>query len=214
MIRERVSTRGIIRPLEPENELDAMHVPGDMIGVLSELAIRRYIQGSAKFDKKFAWAYKSIEKDRNRNLERAKKDTRRNLTQLQAFLLQDEKDVGKEPSRKGIKEGLMATSGSWGWAWAIDANERPPPSSIVSRRDTDDARRLARIADKSVIPGDHHLSGNNLWSVVVSFLTAPTTAGKARAGGNTEAQNDGQPSVVNRKSRFSLKPKREIVVGG
>jgi hypothetical protein len=173
MIRERVSTRGVIRPLEDESELDALHMLPDMIGALSELALRRYIEGSTKFEKKFAWAIQSIEKNRHRNLERAKKDTHGNLAQLQSFLLQDEKDFGKAHSSKSIKEGLLATSGSWGWGWAIDVKEKPPPSSIVSRRDTDDARRLARIADKSVFPGDHRMSGNNLWSWVVNTLTTP-----------------------------------------
>ncbi|EGO26401.1 hypothetical protein SERLADRAFT_414458 [Serpula lacrymans var. lacrymans S7.9] len=175
MIRERVSTRGVIRPLEAENELDAFHVPPDIIGVLSELAVRRYIEGKTKFDKKFAGAMNTIEKQRSRNLELAKKDIYRNMSQLQGSLtLPESKDDGKEkrkPGNKGIKEGLKAASGSWSWAWALDADERPPPSSIVSRRDTEEARRLARIADQAVLQEDSQLSANNLWSLVVNFLS-------------------------------------------
>ncbi|KAG9079465.1 hypothetical protein FS749_008511, partial [Ceratobasidium sp. UAMH 11750] len=46
----------------------------------------------------------------------------------------------------------------------------PPPSSIVSRRDTAEARQLAVCADR-YLDGESKMSGNNLWSVVVDFLT-------------------------------------------
>ena len=64
----------------------------------------------------------------------------------------------------------------WGWAWALDESEDPPPSSIVSRRDTQEAQKLADIADQAILGPDHAFSGNHLWSVVMNFLTA--TPGK------------------------------------
>ena len=77
-----------------------------------------------------------------------------------------------EGGRDGIREGLKS-SGSWGWAWALDADERPPPSSIVARRDTQEAVKLARIADQAVLAEeDVVISGNNLWTLMVNFLTA------------------------------------------
>ena len=60
------------------------------------------------------------------------------------------------------------TAGSWNWSWALDEDEHPPPSSIVSRRDTWEARQLARIAD--IMP-EHTISGNKLWQHLVTFLT-------------------------------------------
>ncbi|KAK0241337.1 hypothetical protein EDD85DRAFT_818487 [Armillaria nabsnona] len=167
MIRERVSTQGVIRPLEPESELDALNVPIEFMGAISELAARRFIEGQAKFDKKFSHAVKAIEKHRIDNLKRAKKDTIRNIAVLQHSLESEEKTDGD----KRIKDGLLEASGSWSWAWALDAGETPPPSSIVSRRDTDEARRLAKIADQAVFPGEHSVTGNNLWQVLVNFLT-------------------------------------------
>lgn len=59
---------------------------------------------------------------------------------------------------------------SWGWSWVTDG-EHPPPSSIVSRRDTAEARRLARIADMSIGQDESKLSGNRLWSILANFLT-------------------------------------------
>jgi hypothetical protein len=136
MIRERVSTQGLIRPLEPEADLVALRVPHDAIGVLSELSVRRYLDGRNKFDKKYAGTIKTIEKHRSKNLERAKKDMVRNIAQLQNYLVaKDERGNGGNEPENGIKEGLMAVSGSWSWAWALDGQEKPPPSSIVSRRD-------------------------------------------------------------------------------
>ena len=180
MIRERVSTRGIIRPLEAESELVALNVPSDIIGVLSELVVRRYIEGKSKFDKKFASTKTTIEKQRSRNVELARKDINRNMATLQGSV-SSEGAEGKEKHdepKKGIKEGLQAASGSWSWAWALDTSERPPPSSIVSRRDTREAVRLARIADQAILQDDSQLSANNLWSLIVNFLNASSDRSK------------------------------------
>ncbi|KAI0776295.1 alpha/beta-hydrolase [Trametes elegans] len=190
MIRERVSTRGVVRALEPESELSAFRLPPEVIGEITELAARRYVDGCAKFGKKFAKTAKAIEKARRRNLERAKQDTLKNMAQLHTFLNSDreraegergpEAGAGAGEGRSeravradtahGVREGLAA-SGSWTWAWALDADEHPPPSSIVSRRDTEEARRLAKIADQAVLMDEHAMSGNNLWSLIVNFLT-------------------------------------------
>ncbi|CCL99228.1 uncharacterized protein FIBRA_01243 [Fibroporia radiculosa] len=174
MIRERISTDGTIRALEAEEELPALAFPAELIGVMSELVARRYFDGRAKFAKKFAKVEKYIEEKRQRNLVRAQSDTMRNMAHLQTFLSRDEKAVhrpsGQSQPPRGIQEGLMAT-GSWPWAWALDVGEEPPPSSIVARRDTGEARRLARIADQAFLADEHVISGNNLWSVLVEFLT-------------------------------------------
>lgn len=168
MIRERVSTQGIIRPLEPESELDAFQVPQDIIGNFSELAVRRYLGAQAMFDKKFSGVQKVIDKRRRRNLELAKNDIFRNMAQLQGDVSNGTKVPKRKGSvQKGLMEGLQAASGSWSWAWALESDERPPPSSIVSRRDTDEARHLARVADQA----NTSMSGNQLWSSLVDFLT-------------------------------------------
>src|SRR6266498_6051945 len=75
MIRERVSTSGVIRPLEPEEELDAFKVPPEGVAQLTEAVIQRYLQHKQKFDKKYEHALKSIEKERYSNIKRAKQET-------------------------------------------------------------------------------------------------------------------------------------------
>ncbi|KAJ7125142.1 Alpha/Beta hydrolase protein [Mycena epipterygia] len=195
MVRERVSTRGVLRPLEPEAELGAFSVAPEHVGVVSELAVRRFLDGTQRWDRKFAGALKTVEKHRHRNLERAKKDTVRNMNVLQNFIGReaDAKAAGAKADKTvmGVKDGLLAASGSWSWAWALDANENPPPSSIVSRRDTQEALRLARIADHPMMQSEEHqMSANNLWSVMVNFLTATPDKEKKKTedGGSVERE--------------------------
>ncbi|OJA08539.1 hypothetical protein AZE42_02455, partial [Rhizopogon vesiculosus] len=167
MIRERVSTRGVIRPLEPESDLDVLRFHQTILGTLSELAVLRYLDGKATFDKKFAKDLRAVQKQRDHNLELSKKDVMKNIAQLQGSKSSQNRN-GKGKARdttKGIKEGLEAASASWSWAWALDANERPPPSSIVSRRDTAEARRLAQIADQVALQEHSQMSANSLWAV-------------------------------------------------
>ncbi|KAF9243236.1 Alpha/Beta hydrolase protein [Melanogaster broomeanus] len=154
MIRERVSTQGVIRPLEPADQLDALHVPPEIIGALSERA-------------KYAKEVLAIEKRRNRNIDLAKEDISKNLPHLPGVPNGKGKGKAKE-TRKAFKAGQESFSGSMGWVWA---DERPPPSSIVSRRDTDEARKLARIVDQAALQDDTDMSGNSLWAAVVNFLT-------------------------------------------
>ncbi|KAK1220369.1 hypothetical protein PQX77_016860 [Marasmius sp. AFHP31] len=204
MVRERVSTRGVIRSLEPESELDACRVPHEMIGALSELAIRRYFAGHKKFDTKFASTIRAIEKHRRKHLERAKKDTIKNMNVLQNSLDREEQEVKEDGKSSNIKEALLASSG-WSWAWALDGDEHPPPSSIVSRRDTSEALDLARIADQAVLQDEGTaLSGNNLWGFVSNMLTnLPDKQTKREKEGTEDAKEDA-PSPKTKSSLFSI----------
>ncbi|KAG1760103.1 hypothetical protein EDD22DRAFT_902993 [Suillus occidentalis] len=203
MICERVSTSGVLRPLEPETELDAFHIPPEIIGILSELAVRRYMEGKSKFDKKFAKERHAIHKQRQRNLERSRKDVLKNIAQFQDPRgPQTKNSKGKtHETVKGIKEGLEAASASWSWAWALDVDERPPPSSIVSRRDTDEARRLARIADQAVLQEHSQMSANSLWAIMVNFLTSE----------RDHKHTDSDVSRGGNKPAFSLRKGRSLL---
>lgn len=163
-----MSIRGVIRPLEPEAELPALQLKANLVGVVSELSLRRYIQGKAKFDNKFSGTLKSVAKERMRNLKLARKEGDVSLGYLESYL---RKVTENSDSGQDILESprlQKVTSGSWNWSWALDEDEHPPPSSIVSRRDTWEARQLAMIAD---ITSENTFSGNNLWQHLVTFLT-------------------------------------------
>lgn len=146
----------------------AFQLKAGTVGVVSERSLRRYIQGKTKYDVKFSGTAKSVAKERKRNLELARKEGDRSLGHLESYL---QKVTEKSNSGQNILDSprlQKVTAGSWNWSWALDEDEHPPPSSIVSRRDTWEARQLAMIAD--IMP-EGILSGNNLWQHLVTFLT-------------------------------------------
>ncbi|KAI9460342.1 hypothetical protein F5148DRAFT_1216989 [Russula earlei] len=196
MIRERVSTRGVIRPLEPESELPAMQVPSEMIGTLSERAIRRYVTGKGLFDKKFASTIKRIEKRRLRNIDRASRNINHHIAALHHYLDRENKTSDSGGTGTGTDrttaEPLSAPS-SWNMAWALDEDERPPASSIVARRDTEEALKLARVADEAVLASERMLNANNLWNIIISYLTI--TPERRRSHGHRETQSRPSPKV-------------------
>lgn len=136
MIGERVSPQGVIRPLEDEAQISALQQPEEKIGRLGVFAIRRYCAGKRKFDKKFASTIKTVEKRRVRNMKRARQDELRAIAKLLVHERRKEREV----------DGQVW----WGWTVAWDGDEQPPPSSIVSRRDTRQARCLAQSVGKAL----------------------------------------------------------------
>jgi hypothetical protein len=143
MIRERVSTIGVCRPLEPASELAALNVPPGEVGVIKEGQAMRYLNGQKLWDKKFHRAAKSVEKHRRKNLVAAKERDSRKLVRLWEDRIR-RKD--QEISEAGTDDEGWETDGgvqmgqrdmldqSWSWEWALHG-EAPPPSAIVSRRD-------------------------------------------------------------------------------
>ena len=237
MIRERVSIHGEIRAMEPEDDIEACKVDPQHVGVVAELVIRRYIEGRKRWDTMFAHTVRSIEKKRRKNLESSVQEARvRNFQQLQAYLFQDADEeerqhLAQEAERNGqtsgmtgepangkaidrdkiMKEGFNKSAASWAWAWAIDGVERPPSSSIVSRRDTKEARRLAIIADQPMKEDDQGFSGNNLWSFLVNVLSADRNNGQkpqnGEQNGNGNGNGNGDQSSSSGKREGSLRRK-------
>ena len=185
MIRERISTRGVVRPLEPEAELTAFRLPRELVCDISELALRRYVDGAARLARKFGKAAKAIEKERARNLERARaEDATLDAGRLRSVFSASTAAAASVAADAQTQAGAGASSSSsagssWAWAWALDEDEHPPPSSIVSRRDTEEARRLARIADQAVFADGSTVNANSLWSLIVNFLTTTPERGDA-----------------------------------
>ncbi|KAI6046335.1 hypothetical protein EDC04DRAFT_2630038 [Pisolithus marmoratus] len=193
IIRERVSTRGEIRPLEPNDQLDAFSVPSNMIGVLSERTLRRYIDGKALFDNRFRKEIAATEKRRSRNTDLAKKEISKVILNLQEL---------RDGKAKGKPSTLDSCNGSGGWAWALDEDEKPPPSCIVSRCDTDEARRLARVADQAVLQDDVRLSGNNLWAVLMNSLSPSPEINRSHSVSEDVGHADRR--VASRKSKVMI----------
>lgn len=186
MIRERVSTAGITRQLESEDDLAACKIPISHVAQLSEASVVRFLKTQRRFDQQFEHTIKSIEKSRRRNLSKAKEDTIKRVTVLQQSF-QKRADTMEEEDRSDTKIQMLdlratqsrvkfdqrvLSSPGWAWSWALDEMENPPPSSIVARRDTEEARQLAAVADWATQDDHVHvMSGNHLWNIIQNFLT-------------------------------------------
>ncbi|KAJ3993873.1 hypothetical protein F5050DRAFT_1801017 [Lentinula boryana] len=230
MIRERVSTRGVIRPLEPPSDLPALCVPPQLIGEISERAVRRYIEGRTLFDKKFSGLRKTIEQRRRKHLQKARKDTTKNMNALKGSVERERRRMRREEGSEeedhdlqspsypspssapfNIETALLASSG-WSWSWALDHSEHPPPSSLVARRDTHEALMLARVADQAVLQDEQ--GGVRSDDVIVGFLT-PSGAGNGsgfwKDGENSDQEKNrhGQEAGSS-PNRWKEKGKAEI----
>ncbi|KAI0317105.1 hypothetical protein OF83DRAFT_1172261 [Amylostereum chailletii] len=204
MLRERVSTQGVVRALEPAASLGAFSLPLAQVGVLPEAAVARYAAGKAKLEKKFARTSARIAEHRRQNLERAKQDITAHVAKIEHYLTRQEEAqaAGGGQREGGRKEEALEATASWSLAWAFDAEERPPPSSIVARRDTAEAIELARVADQALFASEKTISGNNLWGMVLNFFTVtPDKEGRGRQGHGQEGEkgrgeHGGKPHVV------------------
>ena len=169
LIRERVSIQGVIRPLEPEAELPSFQLKDDLVGAATEIPLRQYIQAKAEYQVKFSSTYKSVIKERERNLRLAHEEDDRSLGHLESYL---QKVTERSDSGQNVLDSprlQKITADSWNWSWAMDEDENPPLSSLVSRRDTPEALQLAMIAE--IMP-ENTPGGNNLWRCLLPCLTA------------------------------------------
>lgn len=53
MLRERVDIFGQVRPMEPEEELEALNIPARLIGIIKEEPVKRWLTGQELWDKRF-----------------------------------------------------------------------------------------------------------------------------------------------------------------
>ena len=124
MIRECVTTHGVVRALEPERDLPALHNDPSHLGLISPRWAQIYIAGIQRHEKKYAGTMRQIARRRERAI----------------ALLRSQGSTTEKSTTGGGGEG-------WSVAWALeDPDERPPPSSLVARCDTAEALALARAA--------------------------------------------------------------------
>ena len=169
MIRERVSTTGAIRPLEPEAELAACNVPADRVSRPSEDTVRRYLTNKLKFEQTFGDTIKKIENQREHA--KAMGDAIKSdygvwqvFGWLQRGQTGDRDDDRPTEGTPGF-DPRVSTSPGWSRSLALDESENPPPSSVTARRDAEAGRRLAAVVDCATA-GD----GYGLWKMIQSFI--------------------------------------------
>ena len=126
MIRERVAINGTVRPLEAEEDLPALQVDPELLGVVSEIWLSRYITATERLEKKFAVHINNVTTRRERAI---------------SNLRQKSSQSRRRPLEEAAAAAVSSGSG-WSLAWALDENEFPPPSSLVARCDTTEALEL------------------------------------------------------------------------
>lgn len=137
MLRERVATNGQIRPLEDESELTALNWPTEMTCVITEPCARRYLEGQAIWDQKYAKTAKKVAVQREKQIRQAQKETERLVAEMEARLKKNPQSASVDgPGATDDTMGhALLNAPSFSWAWALEG-ENPPPSSLVARRDT------------------------------------------------------------------------------
>ena len=163
MIRERVASDGVCRPLETAGKLAAITMPKDEIGMIKEGPALRYLNGQEVWNKKYSRALKTIQRHRQRNLKEAREKDTQKLRAMWMARMEDgrlqshqhpelrtldsdgatdwETDISESSrmrQRREHESGLDLPEDvldqSWSWTWALE-DEAPPPSAVVSRRD-------------------------------------------------------------------------------
>lgn len=80
----------------------------------------------------------------------------------------------------------------WRLTWALDSSERPPPSSIAGRLDTEETLVLARVLDRDLLVtaeiASNQVGISDSWKsgatgMITVFLGAKPQADIARIGG-------------------------------
>lgn len=142
-----MATNGKIRPLEPSSSLTALNWPSEMTCVVTEPCARRYLEGQAIWDEKYAKAARKVKEKRERHVKKAEKDMEVLVKDMETRLKRAGTVLGggkKDGGDDMVDGGEMKTDGMthpllndplFSWGWALEG-ENPPPSSLVSRRDT------------------------------------------------------------------------------
>lgn len=164
MVRERVDVRGVVRDLEAPEELAALQLSPAQVGVIKEGPIKRFLEGMRLADRRYAKLHERIRQERVEHVRSAETQESKRLraalqrlgsTRRHELEQLDEGDAGEDDL-----EDLLRLRGPWA------LSERPPPSSVVGRKDTAEALRLARVIDES----EQNRSGLRLWTRLVEGL--------------------------------------------
>lgn len=129
-VRQRISIKGVPRPMEPECEIPALQLPIDEIGIVKEAPVVRWLTGLQMYDKKYKSSAKKARRTRERNVHRAQMLLER--ARSAGVPVDELLVVGKEEETHSRLPDVLDI-----------INERPPRSAICGRRDT--VSRLSRV---------------------------------------------------------------------
>ncbi|KAH9927178.1 alpha/beta-hydrolase [Epithele typhae] len=144
MIRERVDVSGSVRVMEPVEEIAALRIPPQEIGVIKEAPVKRWLAGQDAWDKKYRYTAETVLRQRKHYEEKARKLLEH---AQQQGSIHEELALQRDGSRTSMR-GEISSVGDvepqrrWG---PLDLkDEQPPPTAIAGRRDTHEAVALLR----------------------------------------------------------------------
>ncbi|EGG04483.1 arylacetamide deacetylase [Melampsora larici-populina 98AG31] len=146
MIRERVDVNGKIRKLEDETDLKALKLDSESIGVIQEGPVRRWAEGKEIWDHKFMKLYKKIQFQRDHHIKRATEEHKERVKERRKSALPQ---TG-QPTQPQIEQSLLRCNSLDNLRKHERITERPPASSIAARKDTGEARKLAKALEEQV----------------------------------------------------------------
>lgn len=124
--------------MRPATEASALELEEALVGAWSERSLRRYLKGKAEYDKTYKKTSISAKKEYQLGLAHEEGHEFKNYLAR----IEEVKALESDGDLKGIRSALR------NWSWALSEDENPPPSSIVSRRDTKEARKLAKVPSR------------------------------------------------------------------
>ncbi|GAA6047205.1 hypothetical protein JCM3770_006950 [Rhodotorula araucariae] len=192
MIRERVSITGVVRPMEPESEMSMLHLDPEDVGLIKEDAVRRYLAGKAILQRKFGKTYAKVQKKRERHLKKSMQEEAMRITKRVDELKKQQAKDRKQGSGSSLRlspanidpnapeqvtaspEPLDYARGGRDVPLGVDGmwdlhGEHPPPSSLAGRKDTAEARKLAKVLDERY----SRVHGLALWTGLHDMVRPP-----------------------------------------
>ncbi|GAA6018146.1 hypothetical protein JCM11491_003334 [Sporobolomyces phaffii] len=214
MIRERISITGVVRPMEAEEEMQALTIDPEDLGLIKEGPVKRYLAGKAIWDKKFARQQRKVNKNREKHLHKSVKEEAKRITRRaeeaakkkrptvgtsagsNEHLADDGPDrVTDSPEPLDPARDGLAIGGIWDLH-----GEHPPPSSIAARQDTGEARQLAKTLEEHY----SRLHALALWSEVNDVIGHVPRENSSSGSSQPRSHHPASASVAGRLSSLNL----------
>ncbi|KAJ7284012.1 Alpha/Beta hydrolase protein [Mycena rebaudengoi] len=154
MRRERVDIEGIVRPMEPPEDIPVLQLNVGEIGIIKEEPTIKWLKGQEEWDQKYKMQAERAIRHRRKNEAKAEKLLAH--ARDQGLLLTREQGPRLTPvvsSSAHATDGDIQKDRRWG---PLDLDdERPPPTAIAKRRDTPEALALLRKHIYHTAPKTH-----------------------------------------------------------